>query len=61
MLLKLHIKKIIFPSQCLLDLKQNVQGTFIGLGELGQIIIQDKNNQIIQLSSGTLLPIKLMD
>ena len=59
----LWIKDALFLNEELssIDLKQNVKGKFIGLGELGQIIIKDKNNQITQLSSGTLLPIKLMD
>jgi len=58
----LWIKDALFLNEelCSVDLKQNVKGKFIGLGELGQIIIQDKNNQTTQLSSGTLLPIKLM-
>jgi len=44
-----------------LDLKKNFKGKFVGLGDLGQIILQNEYNKIIQLSSGTLLPTQLMD
>ena len=58
----LWMKDALFLNEemCSVDLKQNIKGTFIGLGELGQIIIQDKNNETTQLSTGTLLPTKLM-
>jgi hypothetical protein len=39
------------------DLKNRVIGKFLGIDDLGQMIIKDKTNNSLNISSGTFIPI----
>ena len=59
----LWIKNAIFLNEELIsiDLKKNIKGVFVDIGECGQIFLKDESGELIESASGTFLPTKLMD
>ena len=55
----LWLKNVLFLKQELhsTDLKNRVIGKFLGINDLGQMIIKDKTNNSLNISSGTFIPI----
>ena len=55
----LWLKNVLFLKQELhsTDLKNRVIGKFLGIDDLGQMIIKDKTNNSLYISSGTFIPI----
>ena len=53
------LKNVLFLKQELhsTDLKNRVIGEFLGIDDLGQMIIKDKSNNSLNISSGTFIPI----
>ena len=56
-------KNAIFLNEELIsiDLKKNIKGVFVDIGECGQILLKDESGELIESASGTFLPTKLMD
>jgi len=64
----LHIKNLWMKNAVFLneelnsvDLKNNIKGVFVGIGEFGQILLKDDSSELIESASGTFVPTKLMD
>ena len=55
----LWLENVLFLKQELhsTDLKNRVIGKFLGIDDLGQMIIKDKSNNSLNISSGTFIPI----
>ena len=55
----LWLKNVLFLKQELYstDLKNRIIGKFLGIDNLGQMIIKDKTNNSLNISSGTFIPI----
>ena len=59
----LWIKNAVFLNEELnsIDLKNNVKGVFVDIGECGQILLKGNGSELIESASGTFVPTKLMD
>ena len=59
----LWIKNAIYLNEELnsIDLKKNIKGIFVDIGECGQIILKNDSSELIESASGTFVPTKLMD
>ena len=57
------IKNAVFLNEELnsIDLKNNVKGVFVDIGECGQILLKGNGSELIESASGTFVPTKLMD
>jgi len=59
----LWIENAIYLNQELnsIDLKKNIKGIFVDIGECGQMILKNDSSELIEIASGTFVPTKLMD
>ncbi len=59
----LWIKNALYLNEELnsVDLNKNIKGIFVDIGEYGQIILKNDNSELIESTSGTFVPTKLMD
>ena len=59
----LWIKNAIYLNEELnsIDLKKNIKGVFVDIGECGQILLKDDSSKLIESTSGTFVPTNLMD
>ena len=59
----LWIKNAIYLNEELnsVDLNKNIKGIFVDIGECGQIILKNDSSELIESTSGTFVPTKLMD
>ncbi len=59
----LWVKNAVYLNEELqsIDLKNNIKAIFVGIGEYGQILLKNENSGLIESTSGTFVPTKLMD
>ena len=59
----LWMKNAVFLNEELnsIDLKKNIKGIFVDIGECGQILLKNNSSGLIESASGTFVPTKLMD